>query len=392
MAAAVARSEELHEEFSHAVTCSRVEGSRRTADAVRLTQRTAREGRERPGYASAGTFRPSEIHRQHDRQAGRPCAFRWVTADIDATDPKAGERSRERAFTLARRLLDRLEDRGLDPEDVSITDTGGYGVHVRIPAGALGNPVFRSEHRAATLLRTFWRRLCGDDAELLSALDFTACRPGQLLRLPGTLHPDTGRRAVAVTGRQLRAFGSGYIYELTTAATYSPACLPDPTNAPFARRLAALLYRFGVQRSLPLRSEPPSKSHTGVNPHTDTDTTADAHRRTEADALSVRRLPERGGGKAAEKALPAATLRRLREPVAEGEAWGADVGWPRAVGRHFAANQLARHLAASQPSWTRERVERAVEGWNEEKNRPPLPRNQVRTAVRSAWRYVRAAP
>jgi len=158
------------------------------------------------------------------------------------------------------------------------------GVHVgspRFPSKAVGNPVFCSERRAAAILRTFWRRLCGENSELLSALDFADCRPGQLLRLPGTLHPDTGRRAVAVTGRQFRAFDSGYsgyIYELTTAATYSPSTIPDPTNAPLARQLATLLYRPAIQHSLPLRNEPPSNPHTDDNSHTgDSHTDADAH-------------------------------------------------------------------------------------------------------------------
>jgi hypothetical protein len=343
----IAETNELHRAFTHGVTAGKLNGGRRTADGRRFETRHARECDDRPHYISVGRWREDEVERV-TRLSGAdravPLRVPWIVAEIDGRVGR--DKDRSRSDQLARRLLRRLETFGVDLADVVVSYSGNASVHIRIPDGVVGCPVYRSEKAASSALRRFFDRLCGDDTELRRAIDNAVLRPSQLIRAVGSIHEATDRRTVATDGRTFLEKPAYFLWHLSEPQfQYTAHRLPLPRRASFNGPLSALLYP-----PKPPRSDTPSKT-----------------------SVSQSLSPSTG------------PVARVQHGVEEGEPWGADVdGYDHAVGRNWAAliwSHYALEQAESHPTaWE------AVRRWNK-MNGPPLPESELRDVFERAKRY-----
>lgn len=359
----VAREESLHQEFTHAITASDLRGPRRTAAGRRWERRHVKNGSDRPRYCTIGRWRESEVDRI-DR--GR-CAVRvpWIVAEIDGRG-EHGEKDRVISDRLARRLLRRLEALGVDLSDVVISYSGNASIHVRIPDGAVGCPVYRSARDARSSIRGFFDELCDGidsasleegssglpaDPELREAIDDACFRPGQLIRAIGSTHEDTGRQTVGTTGETFMAKPQEFLWHLSEAQfEYSPPeRFPLPRRAEFNPLLSTLL-------------EPPK---------------SEAAKRGEKTNVRQRTSPP-GGGRSP-------VVARVRGGVSRGEDWGRDVDRP-ACGRNCAALFMSHHLLR--------RCVTPLKAWGDlllwnQRNSPPLSRGELRGVYDSAHDFQR---
>jgi hypothetical protein len=347
----VAREEDLHQEFTHAITASQLDGRRYTAKARRWERRYAREGGEAPRYRTIGQWRPEAIgHPKRHEQAVR---VPWIVAEIDGRDEN-GNKDRGVSDRLARRLLRRLKDFGVDLSGVMVSYSGNASIHVRIPDGAVGSPIYRNAQSARESLTRFFDRLCGQDEALRRAIDNACLRPGQLIRAIGSVHEDTGRQTVGCTADTFLEKPASFLFSLSEPQfEYSP-----PRAFPLPRR-AALVPALSALLDPPVTSPDSGSQKTNVSQST-----------------------SRPGGVGAATRV----VERVEGGVREGEPWGPDVGRPCAVGRNWAALFVAHDALRSRGDPWQAWVE--VYRWNR-RNSPSLPRKELRSVFEKARRYQR---
>ena len=362
----VAREESLHKEFTHAVTASELSGSRRTADGRRWELRHAREGGEEPRYCTIGRWRECEV----DRTDRKRCAVRvpWIVAEIDGKN-EYGEKDRGVSDRLARRLLQRLEAFGVDLSDVVVSYSWNASIHIRIPDGAVGCPLYRSARDAERSIRAFFDQLCGEigsspgdadsvleaDPELREAIDDACFRPGQLIRAIGSTHEATGRQTVGTTADTFMDKPAEFLWHLSEPQfEYSPPKkFPLPRRARLIRGLSCLLEASKSEASEKL------------------------------EEMNVRQSPS-GMGSVGE-VEGSSPVGRVWGGVARGEAWGEDLD--RAVcGRNWASLFVAHYFL--------HRCDTVLSAWGElskwnRRNRPPLSRSELRCVFDSACRFHR---
>lgn len=245
-----AREHELHREFSHARTARRVDEGRwdhRTAKSRRWERKYARDGTSAARHVSIGRWREEAVGRDDSRSqwARTP----WLVAELDADTRAENDR-------LARRLCSRLDEAGADLSAVLVAYSGNKSLHVRIPDGMLGCPLYRNADVARRRIESFFRRLCEDNPELMEALDFGVCSPVRTIRAIGSIHPDTGRQTVATTADTFLDKPRCYLWHLSEPEfEYTPPeSYPLPRRAPFTPALSDLL--------TPTKSPPQSPSTT----------------------------------------------------------------------------------------------------------------------------------
>lgn len=346
----VARENELHREFSHAVTASELDGPRWTADGRRFERRYAREGGDSPRYITVGRWRPEAVGRSDRRnQAVR---VPWIVAEIDGR--RHGGKDRGESDRLARRLLRRLDAFGVDLSDVVVSYSGNASIHVRIPDGIVGCPLYRNAGAAKDSIGRLFDRLCGPDSELRTAIDDACFRPGQMIRAIGSIHEATERQTVGTTADTFLEKPSLFLWSLSEPQFEypPPEAFPLPRRGNHVSDLSALLD--------PMRTSPPDgEVETNVSQY-----------------------------KSGENGVRASALRRrLRGGVQEGEPWGLDVGRPEAVGRNWASLYFSllvlEEQGTSQAAWT------VVQEWNCRFNAPPLPEEELRGVFDRAVDYQR---
>lgn len=358
----IARDEELHREFSHAVTASEIDGPRRTADGRRFERRHARDGGDRPRYVTVGRWRPEAV--SHSDRRGQAVRVPWIVAEIDG---RAANREKDRAVSdrLARRLLRRLDDFGVDLSDVVVSYSGNASIHVRIPDGAVGCPIYQDARAAKQSIHRFFDRVCGADDALRTAIDDACFRPGQLIRAIGSIHEATGRQTVGTTANRFLEKPPSFLWYLSESQfEYSPPeRYPLPRRTSFVPGLSALL-------------DPPPKS------------SLDGAEIPNSDGSSKTNVQQCvSGGSGVSDRGPFALRGRLRGGVEKGEPWGLDVGCPEAVGRNWAALYFAHLVLAEKES--REGAWRIVQEWNRRFNSPSLPEQEIRGVFDRAANFQR---
>jgi hypothetical protein len=339
-----AHREKLHRRFKAGAKQQQHRGEFAPREAKRHARAshewTARRGSDRPQYVTAGRWQSED----DVGDTSAPCTVPWIVFDLDAGTKAENERHADRLMTLLRQ---RMEAEAF--ADVLAVDTGGDGHHVRLPAGALGNDVYRDGHACPRALSRFASRLCADDPDLLDALDLSLFKPTQNVRMVGSTHT-SGRRCVAITGAEYRSCPDPFtlLRGHSEADTYSPVTLPDPTATPYCPSLARLLH--DVERSRPSNHD-----------------------------------PARGGDRQS-VVKPGATgeYERALRVQHEGEKWGRDVDKPDLVGRNRACLTVSlRKLTVRR---TPSEAWRDVRAWNRQMAEP-LPEPEARRVFEHARAY-----
>jgi hypothetical protein len=263
----------------------------------------------------------------------------WVVFDIDAPGDTVTE-ERAHAHELAERLLTRIRQYTTPRvfSDVQAVATGGGGIHVYLPAGAIGNRVYANATACKRALRRFADRLCEGDDKLRNAIDDTVLDPHHVARMIGSTH-ESGGRVVATDAINFLGNGSLLLWGHSEAGRFTSYNLPDPTSTPFCPSLSRLL-------------DPAPRRHRGGDRYTV------AKRRSTGE------------------------YERAKEVQYEGEKWGRDVDKPDLIGRNRAA--LTVSLVActrSQTPWM------DIRAWNRGMA-DPLPEAELRKTFESARRYA----
>jgi hypothetical protein len=352
-----AQKNDLHRSFSKALTASRLDRRHRTAEGRRFERQHQRDGIDGPSYVSVGRWRPEEIGRT-DRPS---CAVRvpWIIADID---PPFGK-GRYWCARQARVLLCLLRERGVDLSDVVVSYSGNSSIHVRLPDGFIGCPLYQNAQAAAKTIQQLFGRLCKGNETLLAAVDGNLFHPGHLIRVIGSVHPRTGRRVVGTDGRTfLRKPSEFLFYHAERDFQYSPPKrYPLPRRASFTKGLSQLL-KPGREDANPPRQ---AGSQEG------------------GEDKGVRQSRSGYGRGSAGGTDCRLVLDRVRPGVAEGEDWGTDID-PRYVGRNwaalFVAHEQLRQKGEPARAW------RAVRDWNR-RNEPPLDGDELTGVFEKALRF-----
>ena len=407
----VAHRESLHQEFEAGWKAEKRGGDwqkhQAKANARRSHQWTAKNGTGRPQFVSVGRWREKEI--DDDALEGqRAVTVPWVVFDIDAD-------TKERCAELGRRLVERLSEY-LSREQmgqVLVSYTGGTSVHIRVPAGFLGNPIYKNEEAAAETLSEFADELCQGLPEVREAIDDRLFHPRQLVRMIGSTYeedtppPDnSGARAWLV--RQLlfrpQIKGRDHAEEVADQVLDTlrerhlsvqdvnfrfcgehPVTIEGATDqTPNANRVVATTARDGL-----LSGPEPlwARSRNGAHqPFELPDPTEAEHVPKLASLLSDRSAPltkrdtpsvEKSTGEAG-----GAEYERALDVDREGEKWGRDVDKPHLVGRNRAALTISLvHLTRSDAPW------RETCTWNRQMDEP-LPERELRSVYRSAKDYL----
>lgn len=366
----IARREDLHQSFSKALTASRLDRCHRTAEGRRFERQHQRDGTDGPRYVSVGRWRFDEAGRQ-DRSE---CVVRvpWLIADLD---PPIGE-GRYWCAKQARILLRLLRERGVDLSDVVVSYSGNSSVHVRLPDGLLGCPLYQNAQAAAETVQQLFGHLCEEnDCEengaLLEAVDGNLFYPGHLIRVIGSVHPRTGRRVVGTDGQTfLRKPSKFLFYHAERDFEYSP-----PKRYPLPRRVG---FAKGFFRLLK-----PDQEDLNTLPQTGPQEGPQEGPEEGGKGSGVRQSKSRCGDGSAGGVDRRLVLDRVRDGVVEGEDWGADIE-PRYVGRNWAALFVAHEQLRQKEDLAR--AWRAVRDWNR-RNEPPLSEDELKDVFEKTVRF-----
>lgn len=231
----IARENELHRACTHAGTAHEVSEHswrHRVAHGRRYERRHARNGTEAARHVTVGRWR-EEAARRNDR-GKHAVRCPWVVFELDA-------KTREENDRLARQLCRRLEDLDVNVEDVLVAYSGNKSLHVRVPDGCLGCPLYVDGRAARRKLRTLVHEVAGGNEALVDALDMGLCSPGRTIRAIGSVHPSTERHTVACTADVFLDKSPSYLWALSESEYTPPNEHPLPRNATFAPALARLL-------------------------------------------------------------------------------------------------------------------------------------------------------
>ena len=190
----------------------------------RQAQPSTAKAAKKSKHVSVGAFRRGDAPRSDRRR--RPCTVPYVVFDIDAErDGSSGD-----TWRYAKRLVRRLRKLGAD--DLVATYSGNTSFHVRLPAGNLGLPIFRSSSEAGRILRHFMRRVCEGLSEgLRSKLDTSLASPLHLIRAVGSRHEEQPtKHCVAFTSEQLDSLGF-MAFDAHSQMYKNPPPLPRPEQA-----------------------------------------------------------------------------------------------------------------------------------------------------------------
>ncbi len=226
----------LHRAFTHAVTRSSLKARGRVS---RYLDWMRRQAQDRQGFrhVSVGAFREHEGDSEHaDRRA---CYVPFLVADIDVKTSVDARENLRLAYCYARLLVERLVALGCDSLRLVVSYTGGGGFHVRIPAGMLGNPLFRTGSDAKCIISRLFGRITkgveGPVGSLTEFLDEHVFSPNVLIRAVGSEHEDAlgehGERqyCVAFTGEEFLGLDLALIEQYSRF--YSPFRLRRPEEA-----------------------------------------------------------------------------------------------------------------------------------------------------------------
>lgn len=354
---AVARGQDLHQSFSKALTASRLDRRHRTAQGRRFERQHQRDGVNGPRYVSVGRWRSGEIGR-----TDRPnCAVRvpWLIADID---PPFGK-GRYWCARQARALLRLLREHEVDLSEVVVSYSGNSSIHMRLPDGLIGCPLYQNAQAAAKTIQELFGGLCEGNEALLEAVDGNLFHPGHLIRVIGSVHPRTGRRVVGTDGRTfLRKPSEFLFYHAERDFRYSPPKrYPLPRRAGFTKGLSRLLKPGREDANTPRQAGPQEGGR----------------------GRGVRQSESGYGDGGAGGTDCRLVLDRVREGVGEAEDWGTDID-PRYVGRNWAALFVAHEQLRQKHEPAR--AWRAVRDWNRQ-NEPPLGEDELKGVFEKAMRF-----
>ena len=254
---------------------------------------------------------------------------------------------REHSDELARRLCRRLEEKGADPSSLLVSYSGNKSIHVRIPDGLIGCPLYRDSRSCRQKIRQFFRELCGEDRELYRRLDSALFSPNQLIRAVGTRHEKSGRRCVATDGRTYLDKPPCYLWHLAEPQfEYTPPeSYPLPRRVDFAPALAALL------------ETPDSSTDSALS----------------ESECSTEEVPSAGGGRGRVGIVGGRSADGVPEGVEEGI---------RNMSAVYVAHEMFRRCPTARVAW------RMLRRWNQ-KNDPPLPKRELRGVFEKVKRWRR---
>jgi hypothetical protein len=360
-----AHRETLHERFTHGwkATIQKRQWTRHQPRHARRSETSiATQGSDRPSFISVGRWREDEIDRRHPDSA---VTVPWIIADIDGTSPAT---SIKHAKTLCRLLV----KAGLDPAHLVVSYTGGRGCHVRIPHGAVGCPIYQNTEAASTLLIQFFDYLCTDHPGLRTAIDDTACRPTQMIRMIGS-DRSHGGRCVAVTGDAFLELNPLVLFGHSDNNRYDGFTLPKPEEVPYAPRLRYLLLpRDSTTKHHPIHRPVTQLLQGSTSPHKlRLRKSADTRKKERASsAIHVNQYcwkPYFSRPPPTRELQPnqpiddrLRVISRLMDPVREAEAWGEAAGRPY-VGRNKACFIMGLY-AYTYPEAALQRVQTLLTG------------------------------
>lgn len=418
----VAYREELHESFTAGWKAEKRNGEWQPHKAKTNARQShrwyAQNGSDRPQYVSVGRRRPEEIENE-ELKGERAVTIPWVVFDLDA---ETREENGRHAETLLNLLSEHLTEGQLERTVCSYT--GGTSIHVRVPAGFFGNPVFKDAESAARALSEFVDRLCEGNSELREAIDDRLFHPRQMVRTIGSTYqentapPDNSSwRPWLIRRLRLRPQIKGQTHaeevadnvldflrerhlniqdvDLQFEGRHAVTVSNAPDRRPNTNRVVACTGREFVEYGpTPLwaRSEcgthqpfelpePTEAEHVAslaqlLRPTTtqgaDSSTTTSEGRppSKKSDPLSVAEQPSSG------------EYERALQVTREGEKWGRDVDKPHLVGRNRAALTVSLvKLTHSEAPWRETCV------WNRQMDEP-LSEAELRKTFRSAERYL----
>lgn len=408
----VAYREDLHGAFTAGWKAEQRGGKWRKhqakSDAARSHQWTARNGTDRPQYVSTGRWRPEEIE-DESLKGERAVTVPWIVFDIDAD-------SRKRCAELAHQLVELLSEHLSDEQlkQVVCAYTGGTSIHVRVPAGFLGNPVYKNADAAAQTLSEFADRLCEGNPDLREAIDDRLFHPRQMVRMIGSTYeedtdpPDNSswrphliqrlstrpqvedqQHAAQIADKVLDFLQDRHLDASDVTFDFNgthPVTVTDaPDRTPNTNRVVAtdaldfLLFgprplwarsKDGTHQPFDLPDPTEAEHHETLANLLDSAPTQVSTPRKKSDTYSVAKQPVSG------------EYARALEVTEEGEKWGRDVDKPSLVGRNRAALTVALFkLTHSTTPW------QDVRAWNG-RMVDPLPEAELRKTFRSAERHL----
>ncbi len=405
----VAYQEDLHEKFTAGFKAEQKGGEwqphQTKTNAARSHQWTARNGTDRPQYVSVGRWRPEEIGND-DLKGERAVFVPWIVLDIDAE-------TKEQCGTLGMDAIEILSEHLTEEqlEEVIVSYTGGSSIHIRIPAGFFGNPLFKNATTAATALSRFADQLFGDDPELREAIDDRLFHPRQMVRMIGSMYaedtapPDNsswrpklirrlftrpqveGRAHAAEIADEILSFLRDRhlaINDVTLDFSGTrPVTVRDaPDQTPRANRVVAttadsflvvgaeIMWAWSQWGDAQAFNVPDPTEAGYVDTLGRMLSEAARPAQPEGDTHSVAKQPSSG------------EYQRALQVEHEGEKWGRDVDKPHLVGRNRAALTVSLyHLTHS------DTPRRDVYAWNRQMSEP-LPETELQKTLRSAQRYV----
>jgi hypothetical protein len=244
----VAEEYGLHREFTHGYSWHGKGTPWRPVESLpwqNRMRRLSKQAQRRTRHISVGAFRKHEAQSKDRRvRNNRSMTMPYLIADIDTSGPK-------RSLEYVDLMLARLERLGADPADIIVSYTGGKGFHVRIPAGLVGNPIFRDATAASRVVRRFFELIFdgreGAEGEVMDVIDSAKFSPNTLIRSIGSVHEKTGRWCVGFTGEEIRETPLWKIIELSKNTHQPIAPLSDPSEVQAAPELSAAMEVAGDQ-------------------------------------------------------------------------------------------------------------------------------------------------
>ena len=213
-------------------------------------------GADAERHVSVGVWRV-DGDRPQERRPDERWVAPWVVLDFDR-----GE-DREAALEAAQRAVRDLVRLGVRPDDLLCCPTGGRGVHVHIPCGALGTPLYRDAGAARSAMRRFVQATIDEEVDeaVLSPVHLVRAIGSGYYVAPAPSAPSS-HAVAAPSSFKVRVptqkFLEMRVYEMVARSeTSEPSALPDPRRARPVPALAAEAVRasYRPERSAPSRGK-----------------------------------------------------------------------------------------------------------------------------------------
>lgn len=237
------------ESYRWSETTYEITSPRRSADFLGWSARQAR-GRPHDGslhhgerHLLVGAWAVRHLASHAEQRANLPCIVPWVVLDFDRGDI-------DDAFDAAKRVVRELLRLGVQPQDIICAPTGGRGIHVHVPCGAFGTPLFRDSDSAKQVLGRIVEELVDEH------VDTGVLGPTHLIRAVGSgYHRATSKRADTTPRFKQRVETTAFLtmslpeIEAQTRRFVSTK-LPDPRSVKPVDALIALASWHAVQRRI----------------------------------------------------------------------------------------------------------------------------------------------